>query len=450
LVLGGGPAGYPAAIRAAQLGASVCLIEKDKLGGVCLNRGCIPTKALHGLAHLVEMTAAGAGSGLHGQLAVDPKEMISHKESIVGDLVKGVGQLLKSKKVEIVRGTGRLVSSEEINVDGHGPVKGRKILIATGSSEISLPGMEFDGKMILSSTDLLDLSRIPESMIIVGGGAIGCEFASIFNAFGTEVTVVEMLESIIATEDTHVVRFLQNFMRRKGIGLHLGTRVESLLKNQSGITARLDNGKTVEAELALVSVGRRPNVTGIGLEDTGVRVGKDGIEVNAQMETAVPGVFAAGDVIGGWLLAHVATREGIIAAENALGASREIDYSAVPTTIYTLPEVSGVGMTEDEANRKGIETVTGRFPFAANGKAKGLREEDGFVKWVSSRRDGKLIGLHIIGPQATELLAAGIMAVREGMTADQFASTIFPHPTLSEALGEAAEATEGKAIHLIR
>jgi dihydrolipoamide dehydrogenase len=450
VILGGGPAGYPAAIRAAQLGASVCLVEKDRLGGVCLNWGCIPTKTLHGLAHLVELTRTGAGSGVVGSINVDPEEMLAHKERVVGDLVKGVRQILKGRKVDIVEGAGRIVSPGVIDVEGHGSIKGGSILVATGSSEISLPGMEYDGERILSSTDLLDLGRIPESMIVVGGGAIGCEFASIFNAFGTKVTIVEMLPSIIATEDTHVIRFLQSFMRKKGIDFHLGAKVESLEKNQSGITAVLDNGKSVEAELALVSVGRRPNVNGIGLEDVGVEVENGGIKVDSRMKTSTDGIYAAGDVIGGWLLAHVATREGIVAAGNMLGSGGEIDYGAVPATIYTLPEVASVGMTEDEAGKNGIEIATGRFPFAANGKAKGLREEEGFVKWVSSKSDGKLLGLHIIGPQATELLAAGIMAVGEGMTADRFASVIFPHPTLSEALGEAAEATEGKAIHLLR
>ena len=449
VVLGGGPAGYPAAIRAAQLGANVCLVEEDRLGGVCLNRGCIPTKTLHGLAHLIELAATGKGSGVSGRISVDVAALMAHKNNVVDSLVGGVRKILKGRKVDIVEGRGRLVSPGEVEVEGHGKVSGRSVIVATGSSEIELPGMEFDGRTVLSSTDLLDIGRIPESMIVVGGGVIGCEFASVFNAFGTNVTIVEMLPSIIATEDIHITRFLQTYLKKKGITLHLGAKVSSLEKTGGGIKALLESGEEINAEIALVSVGRRPNTAGIGLEEAGVEVSKAGITVDGGMRTNVDGVFAAGDVIGGYLLAHVATREGVVAAANALGKGAEIDYSAVPTTIYTLPEVSRVGLTEQEAKEKGIEIAAGRFPFAANGKAKGLREEEGFVKWVASKEDGRLLGLHIIGPQATELLPAGIVALGRKLTAHDFADSIFPHPTLSEALAEAAEAIEGKAIHIL-
>ncbi len=449
VVLGGGPAGYPAAIRAAQLGASVCLVEEDRLGGVCLNRGCIPTKTLHGLAHLIELAATGKGSGVSGRISVDVAALMAHKNNVVDSLVGGVRKILKGSRIDIVEGRGRLVSPGEVEVEGHGKVSGRSVIVATGSSEIELPGMEFDGRTVLSSTDLLDIGRIPESMIVVGGGVIGCEFASVFNAFGTNVTIVEMLPSIIATEDIHITRFLQTYLKKKGITLHLGAKVSSLEKTGGGVKALLESGEEINAEIALVSVGRRPNTAGIGLEEAGVEVSKAGITVDGGMRTNVDGVFAAGDVIGGYLLAHVATREGVVAAANALGKGAEIDYSAVPTTIYTLPEVSRVGLTEQEAKDKGIEIAAGRFPFAANGKAKGLREEEGFVKWVASKEDGRLLGLHIIGPQATELLPAGIVALGRKLTAHDFADSIFPHPTLSEALAEAAEAIEGKAIHIL-
>jgi dihydrolipoamide dehydrogenase len=309
--------------------------------------------------------------------------------------------------------------------------------------------MEFDGKNVLSSTHLLDLDRVPASMVIVGGGVIGCEFASIFNSFGTKVTIVEMLPSIIATEDVHVIRFLQTYLKKKGITLHLGTKVASLEKGDGKVTARLEKGEEIEAEIALVSVGRRPNLAGVGLEELGVEVSKAGIRVDGGMRTNVDGIYAAGDVIGGWLLAHVATREGTVAAENAMGEDAEVDYSAVPSTIYTLPEASRVGLTEQEAKEKGLEFRTGRFPFAANGKAKGLREEEGFVKWIASAEDGRLLGLHVIGPQATELVSAGIVALGEGLNARGFTRPMFPHPTLSEALAEAAEAIEGKAINIL-
>ncbi len=449
VVLGGGPAGYPAAIRAAQLGASVCLIEEDRLGGVCLNRGCIPTKTLHGLAHLIELAATGQESGVSGTISVDPAALMAHKNSVVDSLVGGVRKILRGRNIDIVEGRGRLVSPGKVEVEGHGAVVGRSVIVATGSSEIELPGMEFDGKTVLSSTELLDIGRVPESMIVVGGGVIGCEFASVFNAFGTNVTIVEMLPSIIATEDIHIIRFLQTYLKKKGIKLNLGTKVSSLEKTGDGVKAVLESGEDISAEIVLVSVGRKPNIAGIGLEEAGIEASKAGITVDGGMRTNVGGIFAAGDVIGGWFLAHVATREGVVAAANALGKGGEIDYSAVPATIYTLPEISRVGLTEREAKEKGIETAAGRFPFAANGKAKGMREEEGFVKWVASKEDGRLLGLHIIGPQATELLSAGIVALGRKLTAHDFADSIFPHPTLSEALAEAAEAIEGKAIHIL-
>jgi dihydrolipoamide dehydrogenase len=448
LVLGGGPAGYPAAIRAAQLGGRVCLVERGPLGGVCLNRGCIPTKTLHAAAHLLELAAGGEG-GVAGTLAVDPAALLGHKDRVVSSLVSGVEKLLKGRRVDLVRGEGRLTSAGAVEVEGRGALEAASIIVATGSSEAVLPGMAFDGKRILSSTDLLDLGRIPASMLIVGGGVIGCEFASIFNAFGTKVTIVEMLPTLIATEDQQVIRFLQTFLKKKGIDLHLGTKVASLETGEGGVLATLEGGGTVEAEIALVSVGRRPNTDGIGLEEAGVTAARAGITVDEHMRTGTAGIFAAGDVVGGWLLAHVATREGVVAAANALGSDQAVDYSAVPVTIYTLPEIARVGLTEQEAKAQGIETATGRFPFAANGKAKGLREEDGFVKWVAEKDGGRLLGLHVIGPQATELLGAGILAVQRGLGAHDLAEAIFPHPTLSEALGEAAEAVEGRAIHLL-
>jgi dihydrolipoamide dehydrogenase len=259
-----------------------------------------------------------------------------------------------------------------------------------------------------------------------------------------------MLPRLIATEDAQVSRFLQAFFKKRGIRLHLGTTASEVASAGDGVRVILEGGEEIAAEMVLVSVGRRPNVADIGLEEIGVEPERGGIAVNERMETGVEGVYAAGDVVGGWLLAHVATREGIVAAENALGADRKICYDAVPATIYTLPEIARVGITEDEAKDRGMAVVTGRFPFAANGKAKGLREEDGFVKWVAEKEGLRLVGLHIIGPQATELLAAGILAVQRGMSVEEFTESIFPHPTLSEALAEAAEAITGQAIHILR
>ena len=451
LVLGGGPAGYPAAIRAAQLGARVCLIEKESLGGTCLNWGCIPTKALQGAAHLLERVREGSGRGIAGgPVGIDAASLFANKNRVVKDLVSGVEKIMKARRIEVLRGAGRLTSGTTIEVEGAGTVSAKKIIIATGSSEAALPFMPFDGARILSSKDVLDLGRIPASLLIVGGGAIGCEFASIFNAFGTKVTIVEMLPVLVATEDAQISRTLQMLFRKKGIALHLGTSVMAAKTTDAGVAASLESGVEIVSEAVLVSVGRHPYFADAGIEAAGVEADRSGIKVNARMETTAPGVYAAGDVVGGALLAHVATREGVIAAENALGGSRETGHSTIPSTIYTLPEISHAGLTEDEARAKGLSVATGRFPFAASGKAKGLGEEDGFVKWVARAEDRKLLGIHIIGPHATELLAPAIVALDRGLTADEYAESIFPHPTLSEALAGAAEAIYGKAIDLIK
>jgi dihydrolipoamide dehydrogenase len=451
LVLGGGPAGYPAAIRAAQLGAHVCLVERGSIGGTCLNWGCIPTKALQGAAHLLERVREGRGRGIAGgPVALEPEELFANKSRIVGALVSGVEKILRARKVDVLRGAGRLAGAGDVEVAGVGTVRAKRIIIATGSSEVELPSLAFDGARILSSRDVLDLGRVPKSLLIVGGGVIGCEFASIFNAFGTKVTIVEMLPQLVATEDAQISRTLQMLLRKKGIELHLGAKVAAARVEGGAVVAGLDSGGEITAETALVSVGRRPYFTDAGIEAIGVEADRGGIKVDARMETSVPGVYAAGDVVGGALLAHVATREGIVAAENALGGSREMRYDVIPSTIYTLPEISRVGMTEEEARAKGIAVATGRFPFAASGKAKGLGEEDGFVKWVAREDDGKLLGIHIIGPYATELVAPAIVALDQQMTGEEFAASIFPHPTLSEALAGAADAMYGRAIDIMR
>lgn len=451
LVLGGGPAGYPAAIRAAQLGARVCCVERGPVGGVCLNWGCIPTKALHGLAHTVEGARSGADRGIDGgPLRIDEKRMTAHKERVVAGLVGGVEKIFKARGVAVMRGRGRIVSPGAVEVEGVGTVRGGSLLVAAGSAEVELSAVPFDGERILSSKGLLDLGRIPKSLVVIGGGVIGCEFASIFSAFGTEVTVVEMLPRIIATEDAQVSRYLQVAFKKRGIRLHLGATASRVERRDGGVRVYLADGKKIDAEYVLVSVGRRPNVEDVGYDTIGLEADRTGIRVNERMETGVDGVYAAGDIIGGWLLAHVATREGIVAVENALGGEREMRYDAIPVTIYTIPEVARVGLTEDEAAEKGISVVTGRFPFAANGKAAGLGEVEGFVKWVADGERSVLVGLHIIGPQATELLAAGILAVGRGISVRDFTAELFPHPTLSEALAEAAEAITGTAIHIVR
>ena len=448
-VLGGGPAGYPAAIRAAQKGARVCVIEKDVLGGTCLNRGCIPTKVLHAKAHLIESLKGASISGIKtGSIEIDYSILSSFKTKVVSELVKGIETLFKSLKIKLIKGYGRLVGDGVIDVEGFGEVKAKRIIVATGSSEMLIPGLEFDGQVVLSSTDLLMLDSLPESLLIVGGGVIGCEFASIFNAFGVDVTIVEMLPRLIATEDTQISRAIQTYMKKRGVKVLLGKKVVSIKKDSTGAVVKLESDEQISCEKVLVSVGRTPNISGAGLEDVGVEIKGGAIVTDRKMRTSVQGIYAAGDVTGHYLLAHVATREGIISAENATGSETEIDYGAVPVTIYTFPEISRVGISEDEATSKGIDVKTGRFPFAANGKAKGLGETEGFVKWVARKEDGRILGVHVIGPQATELVASGVVAIQNELTIEEYVSSIFPHPTLSESMHESAEAVLRKAIHL--
>jgi len=446
IVLGGGPAGYPAAIRAAQLGADVCLIEENKLGGVCLNWGCIPTKAMHATAHMIELSRK---TGHIDNSGVDMESLAAYRSEVVKKLVTGVTGLLEKRGVEVIRGRGRLISPKQVKVDSKDVLEGEKIIIATGSSAMTLPGIEFDGERILSSKELLNMKHLPSSLIIIGGGVIGSEFASIYNALGTEITIVEMLPSLVAEESDRIGKYLRMFFKKKGIKVNLKSRVEQIERNSEGVTAILDNGEKVEAEAAVLSVGRAPNLKDTGIEELGIESDKNGIRVNGRMETGVDGVYAAGDVVGGYLLAHVATREGVVASENALGHEREIDYSLVPSTVYTIPEIAHVGMNMKEAESEGIESVRGNFPFSANGKALGMNESDGFVNWVAEKESGKLLGLHIIGPGATELVSIGTVAIANGMTAEDFETMIFPHPTLGESIYEAAEDINSKSIHQI-
>ncbi|MBD3178437.1 MAG: dihydrolipoyl dehydrogenase, partial [Candidatus Latescibacteria bacterium] len=349
----------------------------------------------------------------------------------------------------VIRGRGKLVSAGSVELDSGDIIEGKKIIISTGSSPMKLPGIEPDGQKILSSRDLLGMDKLPPSLLVIGGGVIGSEFASIFNALGSDVTVVEMLPSLVAGEMDRVSKYLRMFFRKKGIKVYLGSRVESMEKNDKGVVALLDDGTEIKSESVLLSVGRTPNIDDIGLDRVGIEYEKSGIIVNRRMETNIKGVYAAGDVVGGWLLAHVATREGLTASENALGEGREIDYSLVPSTVYTMPEIAHVGINPEEAESEGIRFSTGQFPFSANGKALGMDEADGFVSWLAEKDSGRLIGLHIIGPNATELVSIGTVAIEAGMTAGQFESVIFPHPTLGEALFEAAEDINSKSVHIL-
>ena len=452
-IIGGGPGGYVAAIKAAQLGGSVCLIEKGEWGGTCLNRGCIPTKTLFAVANLATQVqeASAFGININGEATIDYAQVLDHKASVIKQLTGGIAQLLKANGVDTYNGTATLTDKNTIVVgkpDGTTEqLHAKNIVIATGSEPAEPPVFEIDEEQVLTTTGILNLTELPESLLIVGGGVSGCEFASIFSAFGCQVTVLELLPTILATEDVQVIRHIQLFMKRKGITIHTGAKLTHVKKSEAGVTAVLESGEELIAEKMLVSIGRRYNTEKIGLEAVGVHTDSGKIVVDAQMQTNVPGIYAVGDVASRYLLAHVASAEGKVAAQNSLGDRVEMDYQVIPWCIFTLPEIGHVGMTEKEATDEGYEVKIGRFPYAANGKALGLGETDGFVKTVSDVESGDILGVHIVGAQASTLIHEAAVAVRLGASAADIAHTVHAHPTLSEMVMESAEAAYGRAIH---
>ena len=452
-IIGGGPGGYVAAIKAAQLGGSVCLIEKGEWGGTCLNRGCIPTKTLFSVANLATQIqeASAFGVNINGDAAIDYAQVLRHKTSVVQQLTGGIAQLLKANGVDTFNGIATLTDRNTIIVskpDGTTErLNAKNIIIATGSEPAEPPIFEIDESQVLTTTGILNLTELPESLLIVGGGVSGCEFASIFNALGCNVTVLELLPTILATEDVQVIRHIQLFMKRKGITLHTGAKLTHVKKSDAGVTAVLESGEELTAQKMLVSIGRRYTTDGIGLEKVGVRTEGGKIVVDARMQTNVAGIYAVGDVASRYLLAHVASAEGKVAAQNCLGDSTEMDYQVIPWCVFTLPEIGHVGMTEKEATDEGYEVKIGRFPYAANGKALGLRETDGFVKTVSDADSGDILGVHIVGAQASILIHEAAVAIRTGATAIDIAGTVHAHPTLAEIVMESAEAAYDRAIH---
>ena len=454
-IIGGGPGGYVAAIKAAQLGGSVCLIEKGEWGGTCLNRGCIPTKTLFAVANLATQVQEAPDFGVHisGEATIDYPQVLAHKTSVIAQLTGGIAQLLKANGVDTFHGTATLTDRNTIIVskpdDTTEQLHAKNVVIATGSEPAEPPVFEIDETQVLTTTGILNLTELPESLLIVGGGVSGCEFASIFNALGCQVTVLELLPTILATEDVQVIRHIQLFMKRKGITIHTGAKLTHVKKSDMDVTAVLESGEELTAEKMLVSIGRRYNTENIGLEKVGVRTEGGKIVVDTQMQTNVPGIYAVGDVASRYLLAHVASAEGKVAAQNCLGTHAEMDYQVIPWCVFTLPEIGHVGMTEKEATDEGYEVKVGRFPYAANGKALGLRETDGFVKTVSDAESGDILGVHIVGAQASNLIHEAAVGVRLGASAADIAHTVHAHPTLSEMVMESAEAAYDRAIHTL-
>ena len=454
MVIGGGPGGYVAAIRAAQLGAEVGIIEKDQLGGTCVNRGCIPTKAMLADAkvydHVKHSSVIKADN-----VRVDMKELVNRKNRVVKRMTSGVEFLMRDNGITSVRGSAKFLDRKTVEVGGEKgreQFKGEKIIIATGSVSAQIPNVAIDGKVILTSTEILDLLAVPKDLIIIGGGYIGMEFACLFNGLGSKVTVIEMLPQIISTEDDEVIRGLGTLLKKKGIQIHTETRVKEAraAKGRAEVAVIDKQGKEERllGEKALVAVGRSPYTDGLGLEKIGIAFNGRFIKVNEKMETSIPGIYAIGDVTGRQMLAHKASAEGIVAAESAFGRANKIDYSRIPNCIFTIPEVASIGLNERQAKEKGLQILVGRYPFQSNGKALANGDSEGFVKVIAEKELGQVIGVHFLGDHATDLIGGIALGMALETTVEEMGKTIQAHPTLMEAVAEASLDTIKEAIHL--
>ena len=459
-IIGSGPGGYVAAIRAGQLGLKVAMIEKDtRLGGTCTLRGCIPTKQMLMSAHVYEQMQHAADFGVQAsgiQLAFE--DVQKRKNKVVLKSTKGIEYLMKKNTVTVFKGTGKLALPGKVEVTGADGAKQtletKNIIIATGSVVRPIPGFETDGVHVVNSDHILELKDVPKSLIVMGAGAVGVEFASVYSRFGAETTVVELLPRLVPLEDEEVSKELEKSFRKRGIKSQVDTRLEKLEKTDAGVivTGKTAKGEAVrlEAEMLLVAVGRMPFTDGLGLEGTKIKVEKGSIQVDEYQQTAEKGVYAIGDVVPTPLLAHLASKEGIVAVEHLAGQKnvRPINLRLVPNCTYCDPEIASVGLTEAKAKEQGYDVKIGKFPMSASGKARILGEEEGFVKIVGEGKYDEILGVHIIGPHATELIAEACVAMQLESTAEELGRTIHAHPTVSETVMEAAEGVHGLAVHI--
>ena len=453
-IVGAGPGGYVAALRAAQLGASVVLVERDRIGGVCLNWGCIPTKTLLRTAEVLNLAREAAQYGVVvAEPRLDWAAAQKRKDGVVRRLTGGVKSLLDRAKVQTLSGTARFVSPLALEVTGASGtehVEATHVVLATGSRPASLPIPGLDGPDVLTSDGALALEALPGSLLIIGAGPIGVEFATLFNACGVQVTLVEVLPRVLPTLDADMGAEVERALKKARVKVYTGskvTRVEGRNRKRAVTIVSADQEIVVEVDKVLVAVGRRPNVEELALDNIGVTVEKPGIKVDEHLRTNVPNIYAVGDVIGGMLLAHVAMREGVVAVENALGHPRAMNLTAVPGCVFAWPEVATVGLTEEQAREKGYDVRIGKFLFRANGKAMAQGEHDGLVKIVAEGKFGQILGVHIAGPHASDLIQEGTLALTLEATLDELEEAIHPHPTLSEALAEAVLAAKGRALH---
>ena len=456
-IIGAGPGGYVAAIRAAQRGARVTVVEAAEVGGTCLNKGCIPTKTLIASAEMLGHVrdAAGFGIDITGQVTVNLDHIRERRDKVVSTQVKGVRALFKSWGVELIEGRASLVSARKVQIlrkDGSSTeLESDRLIIATGSRPARIPGFPLDGSRIITSDEAVELNRVPEKMLIVGAGVIGAEFAFIYRALGADVTIVELMDRALSTEDREMSALIEREMKKAKIKLFTGTSVETMEQGPAGVVTRLGNRHDITTDQVLVSIGRSLNSEGLGLEAVGIATGKRGeIVVNDRMETNVSDIYAIGDVTGKVLLAHVASRQGLVAIDNVLGGSAVMDYSVIPSGIFTMPEIGSVGIREHEAVERNMKYRVGRFQFRQLGKAHAMGEITGLVKIISDADTDRVIGVHICGAHATDLVHEGALAIRSGTTVAELGNMIHAHPTLAEAVMEAAEDSHGTAIHALR
>jgi dihydrolipoamide dehydrogenase len=461
IVIGSGPGGYVCAIRAAQLGLKTACVEKmTTLGGTCLNVGCIPSKALLQASEKFEEAQHGLGAfGIKTSgVSLDLPGMMGHKDKVVSANTKGVEFLFKKNKVDRIEGTGCISGAGKVVVKGKDgkdtTLQTKAIVIATGSDSTPLKGVEVDEKRIVSSTGALSLAEVPKKMMVIGGGYIGLEMGSVWQRLGSAVTIVEFLDRILPGMDGEVSTQMQRILGKQGMQFKLGTKVTSAKPTNKGVTLTLEAAKgggaeTFETDVVLLSIGRRPYTDGLGLKESGVALDDRGrVKTDAHFQTSVPGIYAIGDVIAGPMLAHKAEDEGVAVAELLAGQAGHVNYEAIPGVVYTWPEAATVGKTEEQLKQEGVAYKTGKFPFTANGRARAMNATDGFVKILADKTTDKVLGVHIVGPDAGHLIAELVLAMEYGASAEDIARTCHAHPTLNEAVKEAALAVDGRPIHI--
>jgi dihydrolipoamide dehydrogenase len=459
VIIGGGPGGYVAAIRAAQLGLKVACVEKrGSLGGTCLNVGCIPSKALLTASHHYHACAHEFGAfGIKvGKVEMDVAGMLAHKDKVVSDNTKGIEFLFKKNKVTYMVGAGTITAPGQVKVtgkDGEKQVAAKHIVIATGSDVTPLPGVEIDETVIVSSTGALALPKTPKHMVVIGGGVIGLELGTVWGRLGAKVTVVEFLDRILPFNDAEVSKTMQRLLAKQGMEFKLGTKVTGIERKGAKATVTVEPAaggaaEKIEADCVLVAIGRKPYTDGLGLDKVGVAMDKRGfVQVDGHFRTNVPGIYAIGDVVGGAMLAHKAEEEGVALAEILAGQHGHVNYEAIPAVVYTWPEVASVGKTEEQLKAEGVAYKAGKFPFTANGRARSMNEVDGFVKILADAATDRVLGAHIVGPNAGDLIAEIVLAMEFSAAAEDVARTCHAHPALAEAVKEACLAVDGRPLH---